>query len=62
LMILMMVKREMRVACLEDAYFFKRLDMSFMLLKSRSVSLYVLSLLFDISLRNDSHFVLVAAI
>jgi hypothetical protein len=49
LMILMMVKREMRVACLEDAYFFKRLDMSFMLLKSRSVSLYVLSLAFDMS-------------
>jgi hypothetical protein len=49
LMILMMVRREMRVACLEDAYFFKRLDISFMLLKSRSVSLYVLSLAFDMS-------------
>lgn len=39
LMTLRMVMREMRVACLEDAYFFKRLDISFMLLKSRFNSL-----------------------
>lgn len=39
LMTLMMVMREMKVACLEDAYFFKRLDISFMLLNCRFNSL-----------------------